>query len=128
MKSKRILQGVVAIAGFVPVSAGLAGVLQGPAMLDGDAFLTVSFDSHFRYLSGLLLAIGLAFWSTIRDIESKTERFGTLAFLVVVGGLARIVSLWVSGMPDRSMLFAFGMELIVTPVLAFWQFRLSLRR
>jgi Domain of unknown function (DUF4345) len=97
-------------------------------MLDGDAFLTVSFDSHFRYLSGLLLAIGLAFWSTIRDIESKTERFGTLAFLVVVGGLARIVSLWVSGMPDRSMLFAFGMELIVTPVLAFWQFRLSLRR
>jgi len=56
-------------------------------------------DSHFRYLSGLLLGIGLGFWSTIPRIEANGDRFRLLSFIVVAGGLARFTSLALIGLP-----------------------------
>src|SRR5271154_6001977 len=53
---RRLLQISVAIAGLVPVGGGLAGVIWGPSML-GETVQN-PLDSHFRYLSGLLAAIG----------------------------------------------------------------------
>jgi hypothetical protein len=48
-------------------------------VLTGGGFLSQTFeissDSHLRYLSGLLLGIGLCFWSTVPRIEAKTARF-----------------------------------------------------
>ena len=72
---KRLLQFAVAVAGLVPVSAGMAGGLKGTLLLGdvGDAAL----DSHLRFLSGLLLAIGVAFWSTIPDIERLRSRLAS---------------------------------------------------
>jgi len=89
-KEKWFLQICVIAGGLVPVSAGLWGVLFGPAMISGNR-IDAAMDSHFRYLSGLLLATGLGFWSTVPDIETKTARFRVLTGLVVVGGLGRLV-------------------------------------
>jgi hypothetical protein len=65
---RRLLQIAVAAGGLVPVSAGLLGVVFGTGMVP-DGAGGVSLDSHVRYLSGLLLAIGIGFWSTIPWIE-----------------------------------------------------------
>ena len=108
---------------LVPVAAGLYGVLFGHA-LTGDA-VSVSADSHFRYLSGLLLAIGLVFWSTIPAIETKTGRFRLLTLVVVLGGLGRLVGLLLTGIPSLFMLGGLLMELVVTPVLCLWQTRIA---
>ncbi len=108
----------------MPVGAGLAGVALGPR-LAGAMVAPVSLDSHFRYLSGLLLAVGVAFWSTIPGIERKAPMFQLLTSLVVVGGLARLISLISEGPPDAPMLFGLVMELAVTPALALWQARLA---
>jgi hypothetical protein len=124
LQEKRLLQACVIIGGAVPVSAGLWSVLFGSSSIAGDA-LGVSMDSHFRYLSGLLLAIGLGFWSTVPGIETKTARFRLLTALVVVGGLGRVVSLFVVGVPTHGMLAALAMELGVTPLLCMWQARIS---
>jgi hypothetical protein len=51
---KRLLQAVVLVAALVPVSAGLAGIVMGSALLETQP-PNVDADSHFRYLSGLLL-------------------------------------------------------------------------
>jgi hypothetical protein len=123
---RRALQIAVALLALLPVGAGLAGVLQGPAMIEGSAG-TASADSHLRYLSGLLLAIGAAWWSTIAGIERQGARVRLLAAIVVCGGLARLLSLLVVGVPSRSMLFGLVMELVVTPAIALWQARVARR-
>jgi uncharacterized protein DUF4345 len=120
---RRCLQIAVAVAGVVPVAAGAAGVWRGAHLIG--TVLPMSDDSHVRYLSGLLLGIGLAFWISIPHIERHAARFRLLALIVVTGGLARLLALMDSGTPDRVMLFALVMELLVTPALCLWQQRVA---
>jgi hypothetical protein len=100
-------------------------VLFGQA-LTGDA-VSISAESHFRFLSGLLLGIGLCFWSTLPAIEAKTNRFRLLTLLIVIGGLGRLVGLGLTGLPSLFMIGGLIMELIVTPVLCLWQTRVANR-
>ncbi|MFC7052921.1 DUF4345 domain-containing protein [Hansschlegelia quercus] len=117
-------RGIVAIAGLVPVSAGLSGIVTGAGFLDvhGPAL-----DSHVRYLSGLLLGIGLAFWATLGRPERHSGRYRLLTAIVVLGGLARLYGVFVGDAPPAPMLFGLVMELIVTPALCLWQARLAHR-
>jgi len=121
---KRMLQICVAVAAVIPVAAGLYGVVDSGLMIDG-LNLPRPADSHFRYLSGLLLAIGVAFWSTIPAIERRRAPFQLLAAIVVAGGIGRLISLIVAGTPNAPMLAALAMELGVVPALALWQARVA---
>jgi hypothetical protein len=123
-RERKLLQQAVGFLSLIPVSAGLFGVLFGPEGLLGDR-VSVSADSHFRYLSGLLLGLGLCFWSTVPDIETKTGRFRLLTLLVVIGGLGRLLGLAVTGVPSFFMLGGLAVELVVTPVLCLWQTRIA---
>ena len=58
MIERRLLQVVVAIASLIPISAGAMGILLGPAMVQVHVAPAAA-DSHYRYLSGLLLGIRL---------------------------------------------------------------------
>jgi len=126
MAERRLLQIVVALASLVPISAGAMGVLFGPAMVDVIG-APVSADSHYRSLSGLLLGIGIAFATSVPRIETHAARFRLLAAIVVAGGLARLLSLILRGVPDKPMLFGLAMELVITPALAVWQARVARR-
>ena len=124
MHEQRILQAVVAAACLVPILGGGSGVLLGPAFvkaMPASAFA----DSHYRYLSGLLLAIGILFLGTLPRIEARTARFRLLAGIVVIGGLARLAGLLLHGEADLAVLFALVMELGVTPALVVWQSRVA---
>lgn len=123
--SKRGLQLAVAVCGLVPLGAGLGGMLLGPGLVDSTGDASIPMDSHFRYLSGLLLGIGLGFWLTIPRIEREGPRFQLLTTIVVLGGMGRLWSLLSVGVPDRAMWFGLTMELAVTPMLAFWQYRVA---
>jgi hypothetical protein len=120
-----LLRFAVAIGCLVPIGAGAAGMLLGPRLLGPDAVGSGDLDSQFRYLSGLLLAIGLGYLSTIPHIETHGRRFLLLTCIVVVGGIGRLLSLPAIGPPSPVMLAALVMELIVTPGLAFWQDRVA---
>lgn len=124
-QERSYLQRAVAVAALVPVTAGLFGVLMGSS-LTGDR-TSISADSHFRYLSGLLLGIGILFWSTLPTIERQNSLFRHLCLVVVLGGLARLLGLVLTGVPSFAMIGGMFMELAVTPALFLWQMRVANR-
>jgi hypothetical protein len=119
---RRALQIAVALAGLVPMTAGALGILA-PSMLGlyGDRAAT----AHFASLSGLLLAMGMAYWWLIPDIEKRGTAFSLLTAIVFVGGLARLaMALRLASLqPDIGLPLL--MELSVTPLLWVWQQRVA---
>ncbi len=123
MNEKRALQFAVAVAGLVPVTAGALGVLAGPWHLELSGPLPAL--THAAYLSGLLLGIGLAFWSLIPGIERQGRAFGLLTAIVAVGGLARLLTAARLGVWSPFVTGPLVMELAVTPALWLWQRRVA---
>lgn len=126
---RRCLQAAVLIACLVPLFAGGAGMIAGPAMVSGmdpvDA--PTDLDSHFRYLSGLLFGFGLCFIYCVPAIERRTAVFRALGLIVLVGGLARLYSAATLGMPGPGHVFGLVMELGTVPLLVLWQARVARR-
>jgi hypothetical protein len=114
---RRLLQIVICVAVLVPLLGGGIGAF-GPTVTQAGA---IAADSHHRYLSGLLLAIGFAFLSTVPRIERHTARFRLLAALVMTGGLVRRLGVLIQGQVNGEIVFALVMELGVTPALMLWQ-------
>ena len=120
---RRALQLAILLGGCVPVYAGASGAWRGAAFMGpwpgpGGA------DSHFRYLSGLLLAIGLILWGCVPTIEARGTIVRTLTAVVVTGGLARLLGWLTVGDPGPTR-WALIMELVVTPLLCLWQARIA---
>ena len=126
---RRLLQAAILLACLVPLLAGGAGVATGPAMLKGiDAgSASADLDSHFRYLSGLLLGIGLGFLYCVPAIETRTGIFRALGLIVLIGGLARLYSALTVGIPGPGHVFGLAMELGTVPALVLWQARVARR-
>jgi hypothetical protein len=123
---RRLLQIAVALASLVPLSMGTLSVLRSAHVLRGVSQpLPIDLDSHFRYLSGLLSGIGLAFVAAIPAIERRGTLFRTLGFVILIGGLARLLSLLQAGVPGPGHKFGLVMELIVVPLIVLWQARIE---
>ena len=121
---RRLLQAAVTLASLVPIGAGGAGMILGPAMV-GDIAAPQDMNSHFRYLSGLLAMIGLLFLGTVPRIEAHGGRFRLLGAIVVLGGLGRALGWILSGAPGGEHRAALVMELLVVPLLMLWQARIA---
>jgi hypothetical protein len=117
---RRLLQGVILLAACVPVYGGLWGALGHMRTLDASA------ASEARYLSGLLLGVGLTFWACVPTIELRGAVVRALAVIVFVGGLARLAGTPVTGW-SHSVTLPLVMELGVTPLVALWRERVERR-
>lgn len=124
MRQLRILQGLIAVLALIPIGAGLAGIILGPRFLGVDAPWPTDLDSHLRFLSGVFLVVGLAWWSCVPDIARKGPRLRLLVLMTFVGGLARLFSLAHAGPPSVGHLGGLAMELVVAPLLVVWHARI----
>jgi hypothetical protein len=118
LRSRRALQAAIAIAALVPVVAGAAGAFRPSLVALGN-------DPHAAYLSGLLLGIGLAFWSLIPTIERQTRSFALLSAIVMLGGLTRLFLAVRLGDWRLAVTLPLAMELGVVPLLWLWQRRVA---
>ena len=119
---RRLLQIAIALAACVPVLGGLEGAWKGARAFG--AWPGAGADSHFRYLSGLLLGVGLSYWGCIPAVERRGALIRALTAIVVVGGLARLAGVFIAGDPG-AMRWALIMELGVAPALCLWQARVA---
>jgi hypothetical protein len=116
---RKLLQAAVAIAGLAGVFLGLTGVLFGTlyADLSGDVVL----DSYVRFGKGVLLAIGLVYWSCIPQVEQRADRISLVTFILVVGSLSRLFSVAGHGVPTLGIVLNLTAGLILVPMLWLWQ-------
>ena len=123
---RRLLQAATALACLVPLSMGVTSVIGSASVLKGVSDpLPIDLDSHFRYLSGLLLGTGLVFLACLRDIERRRPVFLALGAIILVGGLARLLSVFELGWPGPGHRFGLVMELVVVPLIVLWQGRVA---
>lgn len=111
----------IRLAALVPLLAGGAGALLGPAALGEAAGPATA--SHLRYLSGLLLGLGGLAWWCAGELTARRPVFAALCAMVVTGGLARLLGLVLDGAPPWPHVAALGMELGVVPALWAWSRR-----
>jgi hypothetical protein len=116
---RKLLQIVVALTGLAAVGFGLAGVLFGAAFMG--LYEDVVIDSYVRFLKGMMLAIGLVYWSAIPDIERRGERISVVTFILVGGAMARVVAVVSHGVPTMGILLSLVGGLIVVPLVWLWQ-------
>ena len=121
---RRCLQFAIVLAACVPIYGGLTGVVEGARAFG--AWPGPAADSHMRYLSGLLLAIGLVYLGCVPAVERRSTVIRTLTALVLAGGLSRLAGLFLAGDPG-SMRWTLAMELGVAPALCLWQMRVAAR-
>ena len=116
---RKLLQIAVALAGLTGVGLGLTGVLFGTlhADLSGDVVL----DSYVRFAKGVLLAIGLVYWSCVAQIEQRGDRIALVTFILVLGTLSRLFSVIDHGVPTVGIMSNLIAGLIFVPLLWLWQ-------
>jgi hypothetical protein len=100
---------------------------QGPRLGHAPS-IPADLDSQFRYVSGIFLGLGLAFFTCVPAIERKGARFRLLGALVIAGGMARALSWAMVGAPSTGHRLGLAMELGVVPLLMLWQARVARRR
>jgi hypothetical protein len=110
-----MIASAIRLAAIIPLLAGGAGVVWGPAFLGEAAGPATA--SHLRYLSGLLLGVGLLALYCAADLSRRRDLFAVLCAMVTLGGLARALGLALDGLPPWPHLAALGMELGVVPAL-----------
>jgi hypothetical protein len=120
---RKLLQAAVAIAGLAGVILGLTGVLFGTLHTDlsGDVVL----DSYVRFGKGVLLAIGLVYWSCVPQIERRGDRISLITFVLVLGTLSRLFSAVGHGVPTLGIIANLITGLILVPLLWLWQRRIA---
>jgi Domain of unknown function (DUF4345) len=116
---RKLLQAAVAMAGLVGVILGLTGVLFGTMHTDlsGDVVL----DGYVRFGKGVLLALGLVYWSCIPQIERHGERISLVTLILVCGMLSRLLLVADHGVPTLGIVSNLIAGLIGVPLVWLWQ-------
>jgi hypothetical protein len=121
--SKRKLQVATAILAAVPVVTGLIAMtgvgdpLYASLNLPHDATL----DSNLRFFAGVWLGLGFAAFWLVPRIDRETALFRTVWLMIFMGGVGRLLSLLMTGMPYPPFVGFTLLELIGAPLFIWWQ-------
>ncbi len=124
--SRKTLQTILAVIGFILVVAGLLGLVYGAA----DDFYSVNInksiqgniilDSNYRFSGGLWIGLGIILLWIIPSIEKHKDVLRALSLIIFTGGIGRIISMILLGNP--SILFTiFTVLELLFPLLILWQ-------
>ena len=80
-----------------------------------------------RFGKGLLLAIGLIYWSCVPQVERRGDRISLVTFILVFGTLSRLFSVVGHGVPTLGIVANLIAGLILVPLLWLWQRHVAAR-
>jgi hypothetical protein len=116
---RRTTQVLVALTGVTVVGIAVAHLVLGGAAVIGGSPLNATAEGEHRFFAALFLCYGLAFLWCVPGIEIKRRQVNLLAGAFLLGGLARLASVAISGPPNAFYSTMLLVELAV-PVLLFY--------
>ena len=105
------------------VGSGLYGTILGPAWAPGGSPTSPSVDSEYRFVNVFWLAAGASVWWSLFRLRERATVLRTMLVLAFVGGLARLLSVFVVGWPNPVFTGSMVLELGVVPLVLWWHVR-----
>lgn len=121
---ERSFQALATALAVVPIVAGIAGIAFGPVLGPDTPTSAVPVASEYRFLSVVYVAFGLQMAWALRRPRDRTSVVRASLLVIVVGGLARTLSLLIDGNPGGLLLTALLIEVVGAPLLLTWHLRL----
>ena len=126
--SKKALQIVLAVLALIPILTGGMDLILGTGALNlpvevfrpeviNNAFL----DSQTRFLGAIWFGLGIMMYWVIPSIDKQTTLFRLLMGIIFLGGIGRLSSVFLVGLPPAESIAAIVLELIGMPLLILWQ-------
>jgi predicted membrane channel-forming protein YqfA (hemolysin III family) len=124
---KSRLQLASALLGAIPIMTGIIGMFGISDPLYASAGLPPSplLDSNLRFFSGVWLGLGVAMYWIIPTIEKQTLLFRALWVMIFIGGIGRLISMLMVGLPPAPFIGFTALEIVGAPLLVLWQSRVS---
>ncbi|MGH3715487.1 MAG: DUF4345 domain-containing protein [Micromonosporaceae bacterium] len=122
---RRVLQALVAVIGAVAVLTGVVEVVFGSRLFTGTAPVVADVDSQYRFFASFWLGAGLVALWVVPRIEPAAGPLRLVMGLMFLGGLSRLVSWVMVGVPQPMIITLLALELVVPPIVVFWQSRLA---
>lgn len=125
MTSRRTFQAVLVLSGLFVVATGALDIVTGTALLPDSREIPVNVDSQYRFFASIWLTLGAVLLWIVPRPEQAVGPLRAVCGAVFLGGLARLLSLAVAGVPHPMFLAFIVIELVVPPALVIWQNRLT---
>lgn len=133
--NKKALQFVLAVLGLIPIITGGLSIVLGLRALIvlGDpvpleAVGNIILDSETRFLGAVWFGTGVAIYSMIPSIDKQTTSFRLVMGAIFLGGIGRLLSAFLVGIPPVQFIVFILLELIGMPLLVLWQLYISASR
>jgi hypothetical protein len=120
MRNVRAFQVLVVLSALIVLVTGGMDVALGTAPLPGGNSVPVDVDSNYRFFAAVWLTLGAALLVVAARVAESGPLLRLVCAAVFLGGLARIWSIAVAGVPSPVLLALLGLELVLPPILLLW--------
>lgn len=118
-----LFQIATGLVGVGLVALGMFGVFQGVEVLPGNQTQasTPTLESSFAFQSALVIGLGLSMLIVTARPARSGLLLASLAGIVFLGGLARLMSWAIFGLPSGLLVLSMVCELVIPPLLIVWR-------
>jgi hypothetical protein len=121
--SRRLVIIVIAVLGVVPIATGLLAVIGGPVAEPGGEVISPSLDSEYRFAHVIWIGAGVVLWWSLRRAAQRALVTRVVLLIAAAGGIGRIISAVLYGLPHPVFIAAGCVELFVVPLVVLWHSR-----
>lgn len=120
---RRALQIATALLALVPILTGIITMLgvSDPLYASSGVPALPVLDSNLRFFGGVWLGLGLALLWLVPRIESEGVLFRVVWGGIFLGGIGRLLSMVMVGLPPLPFVGFTALEVIGAPLFVYWQ-------
>ncbi|MGF6425310.1 MULTISPECIES: DUF4345 domain-containing protein [Bradyrhizobium] len=124
---RRPLQIATALLALVPILTGIITMLgvSDPLYASSGVPALPVLDSNLRFFGGVWFGLGLALLWLVPRIESEGVLFRVVWGGIFLGGIGRLLSTVMVGLPPLPFVGFTALEVIGAPLFVYWQHRVA---